>query len=1125
MHDLIHKSLLRKWGGYNTLALLLFYPFSYNTTASELIGDLGSVENLGADYQIIGDISSSISSGEKFNRTMALFRSSSEQNIFSTVPQLHISAKGGKVFKSAGKQTIALTGETIISSETGNIFHTDGVGSSQIVTGNFKELLANVGANKPARPGFLLFGYGVSGSDGGVIYNSHGEQILGKSPTEPEGVIEKISINCSLTGTQSSTGRGVAVRNFEAEARQMIYMPIEQIGDEAQPFTAGVEDVYGKQQYIHRIGTIYATNFGIAGGTIAMTSDRGEQRINSVDRILVSDAVSNIAGGAWTPEGDYVSTILPVVGIYNWSDSGAARGDERDIGTQYVGLTEEIRVQASKVNESYGIYNRGGVQTIESKLIGTDLREYVDIHVENSKAGSRAFSVFVNPIMDGDAFEKAETSTWLKGNFRILKGDVVVANTTESQNIYPSNSTLYLIADDLHRNQLVLNDNVSLTVRKGARDIELSKLTTQLVLGDDRQETTATYNVVLGKYSSINDQGVFRGRGLISAYFDKDSFEAAKANDTENTSGEGNVRWNFVGKGYGIISGGVLMKNVEKTLANNNSHLDVQVPISADDVPDEHFAYQIMRSAVNNLFVNEGIDNIRERVDLEKWEDDKGLYEKYKYIAGKVYINEGKINGGYEEEYYYEDPEIVGNQNNIRDPLDLATLKLVPTDGRLVDGNGNFTSYTASDRKVTLALESNPRTSYNAVYLENKPKDPDPSGGSTEEPSDPPLDTNIAADGTGDLDNSNPDDPTDEAPAAGTSLALLVQDGKLGYINKAGDFKEITVNEEGQFVDENGFPLDITVTTDNAKALYAWEGEIGEKIFEETVQEKDPPKDPPKEPSSTVDAIDSVALSDYYLWRLENETLYQRMGEVRDRADLEGGWFRVLGGKNTLDKGSHYFKHKYYGIQLGLDHVFNKEDGGSWILGAGLTYTHGKTDLRNSGSGKNWLGSVSLYGVKKFNNDAYLDIIFKASRIHHDYTAISNKMRYLSKGKYHTYAYQIGAELGKKFMVNDEWYIDPQLQLNYGHIKGTKCRTSSDINVRTSGLNSLIGRAGISVGREFKEGSAFVKVDALREFSAKYKGTYALDSGTKNKTEISLKDTWGEITVGGSYNFRKDVFG
>ena len=92
---------------------------------------------------------------------------------------------------------------------------------------------------------------------------------------------------------------------------------------------------------------------------------------------------------------------------------------------------------------------------------------------------------------------------------------------------------------------MILSDNVNLIVSKGAKDVELSKLTTQLVLGDDRHETTETYNVALGKYSSINDQGVFRGRGLISAYFDKDSFEAAKANDTENTSGEGNLRWNY----------------------------------------------------------------------------------------------------------------------------------------------------------------------------------------------------------------------------------------------------------------------------------------------------------------------------------------------------------------------------------------------------------------------------------------------------------------------------------------------------------------------------------------------------------------------------------------------------
>ncbi len=32
----------------------------------------------------------------------------------------------------------------------------------------------------------------------------------------------------------------------------------------------------------------------------------------------------------------------------------------------------------------------------------------------------------------------------------------------------------------------------------------------------------------------------------------------------------------------------------------------------------------------------------------------------------------------------------------------------------------------------------------------------------------------------------------------------------------------------------------------------------------------------------------------------ENETLYQRMGEVRDNANLEGLWFRGLAGKEYI---------------------------------------------------------------------------------------------------------------------------------------------------------------------------------------------------------------------------------
>lgn len=298
--------------------------------------------------------------------------------------------------------------------------------------------------------------------------------------------------------------------------------------------------------------------------------------------------------------------------------------------------------------------------------------------------------------------------------------------------------------------------------------------------------------------------------------------------------------------------------------------------------------------------------------------------------------------------------------------------------------------------------------------------------------------------------------------------------------------------------------------------------------------------------TSTMDALDSIGLTNYFLWRQENETLYQRMGEVRDNNQLEGLWFRGIAGRNKWDKGKRHFDNKYYGIQVGLDRVhqtYTDEykcrdlDGEGapckrvlatdWIYGIGLTYMKGESKLANGGSGDNWIGTISLYGVRKFQNGGYLDLILKGSRLNNEFTAISDQFRYISKGKYHTYAYQASVEYGNKHYLDKAktWYLDPELQLTYGHIKGVKYRTFNALNVDVHNLNSLIGRAGIAVGKEGKKGSAFLKIDGLREFLGEYKARYHLDHGAWNKSRISMKDTWGEITVGGTYNFRKDTYG
>ena len=103
------------------------------------------------------------------------------------------------------------------------------------------------------------------------------------------------------------------------------------------------------------------------------------------------------------------------------------------------------------------------------------------------------------------------------------------------------------------------------------------------------------------------------------------------------------------------------------------------------------------------------------------------------------------------------------------------------------------------------------------------------------------------------------------------------------------------------------------------------------------------------------------------------------MGEVRDNANLEGLWFRGLAGKNTYDKNKYYYRNKYYGIQLGIDHLLKKEKGGTWLSWAWPYLHKGDSKLGNGGKDDNWIGTISAYATRQWNNGAYVDFIVKGA--------------------------------------------------------------------------------------------------------------------------------------------------
>lgn len=72
---------------------------------------------------------------------------------------------------------------------------------------------------------------------------------------------------------------------------------------------------------------------------------------------------------------------------------------------------------------------------------------------------------------------------------------------------------------------------------------------------------------------------------------------------------------------------------------------------------------------------------------------------------------------------------------------------------------------------------------------------------------------------------------------------------------------------------------------------------------------------------------------------------------------------------------------------MGLDKTVTHTENGKWLAGAGLTVLRGNADLSNGGSEKNNMASLSGYGTFLWNNDMYVDLVFKLSRMHNKFTA------------------------------------------------------------------------------------------------------------------------------------------
>lgn len=117
-------------------------------------------------------------------------------------------------------------------------------------------------------------------------------------------------------------------------------------------------------------------------------------------------------------------------------------------------------------------------------------------------------------------------------------------------------------------------------------------------------------------------------------------------------------------------------------------------------------------------------------------------------------------------------------------------------------------------------------------------------------------------------------------------------------------------------------------------------------------------------------------------------------------------------------------------------------------------------------------------------------------------------------GDFSNNVYSVSAEYGRKKDIGNNWYFEPQVQLQYARVTDTNYTTSQDTKVELDAINSFIARAGFRLGRDVGERSTvYLKADVLHEFLGD-QGVYAEDKTGSMNITYKNRGTWCDLGFG-----------
>ncbi len=348
-------------------------------------------------------------------------------------------------------------------------------------------------------------------------------------------------------------------------------------------------------------------------------------------------------------------------------------------------------------------------------------------------------------------------------------------------------------------------------------------------------------------------------------------------------------------------------------------------------------------------------------------------------------------------------------------------------------------------------------------------------------------------------------------------------DNKLA-ITKINDVESLTVAANGAYAEElvqndineslNALANQVvdkgegkTAATDVAISETGVVGEITAQVGEDGKVDATTVKELT---NSTTAGIGELANVAFMAWRAENDEMHQRMGELRSSTGEAGIWARMKRGES--ESGDLNIKNQYSTYQLGYD---EKVGDSNWYLGGAISRTEGKSSFGN-GSGENQSTGFTVYGTYVGEDGQYVDLSAKYARLDNEFD-VFGRDGIESTGDYRNNGYAFSAEYGKRIEAGNEFWVEPQVQLTYGHLSSADYTTSRGIKAAQDAMNSIVGRVGFAAGKDIGAGNVYVKASYLYDFDGDTSVT--MNDGVNSRTyEQDLGGGWFEFGIGTNIN-------